>query len=95
MRFTNSSMSDDVPSVPIMIAVEPTEEKEESLEETFLSEGLTPVTCWMSDAKSNAARCTPGHSSEESRIGAALPLFTNVNADDEVLKVTQVSCPIP
>ena len=88
-------MSDDFPSVPTMIAVEP--ENDEELEEevvTFRSDGLTPVTCWMSDAKSEAARWTPGHSSSERRMGAALPLFTTANIDGADLNATQVSWPM-
>ena len=58
------------------------------------SDGFTPETCSMSDAKSDAARCTPGHSSSERRMGVALPLFTTVNMEDADLNATHVSWPI-
>ena len=75
VRLTMSSMRDDFPKVPTMMAVlvEPyavesveldgTVELELEVEldgcddeVTFVSVGLTPVTDWMSVAKSNAAR---------------------------------------
>lgn len=56
--------------------------------------GVMPVTAPMSDAKSAAARCTPGHSSAEMRIGAAFPALTMEKLANDGLNVTQVSWPM-
>ena len=93
VRLSTSEMSDDFPRVPMMMGVEAV--NDEDVVVTFLRDGLTPVTRWMSEAKSEAARCTPGQSSLERRMGAAFPLCTTANVLFEDLNATQLSCPRP
>lgn len=89
--LTTASMSEDLPSVPMIIA-EDVFGGEDAV--AFAIDGFTPVTRWMSAAKSNAARCTPGQSSSESRIGVPLPLDTMGNVDGEEENATQEVCPM-
>lgn len=77
----------------MMIAEEDLKGREESVVK-LVRDGSTPVTRWMSAAKSAAARCTPGQSSADNRIGVAWPLLTIGNVEAEDLKVVQVFCPM-
>lgn len=88
--FTIWSIKDDFPRVPTRMAIEFLTEADE----TFEIAGFTFVTWWMSDAKSKAARCTPGQSSEERKIGVAFPSATIGNAKDDFWKVTQLGWPM-
>jgi hypothetical protein len=81
--LTTWSIKLDLPRVPTMIGVPDTELVE------FIKDGREPVTALMSDAKSIAARCTPGHSSADRTIWAALPPDTTEKCDEDDEKETQ------
>lgn len=85
-------MRDDFPRVPTMMGVE--DLKDPDAEDTFERIGLIFVTCSISDAKSKAARWTPGHSSEERNMGAAFPLLTMGKVEGDGWNATQLLWPI-
>lgn len=77
--FTTAAMREELPSVPIRIGREVSVPLAKEVEVAFVIDGDVPVTFSTSEAKVDAASCTPGHSSEERKIGAASPLETMEN----------------
>lgn len=81
--FTTAAMSEELPRVPTRIGGELVMDASvplaKRIEVKFVIDGDAPVTFSTSEAKVDAASCTPGHSSEERKIGAASPLETREN----------------